>query len=66
LERKGIPWEVRDVRLEDVASFRSAFVTNSATVAQPIATIDNHQFVIDQSLTATLKACYETNPWEAV
>ncbi len=66
LGRKGIPWEARNIRLEDLTSFKSAFLTNSISIGQPILGIDQHKFVVDASLVAELKACYETNPWEVI
>lgn len=66
LERKGIPWEIRNIHLEDLISFKSAFITNSISIGQPIASIDKHKFVVDQSLMTELKTCYETNPLEAI
>lgn len=64
LERRGVPWQIRDVRLHDLPSFRSAFLTNSISVGQPIASIDRTEFTVDAELTALLTECYETNPWE--
>ncbi len=66
LERKGMPWEVRDVGMADLATFRSAFLTNSITVGQPIASIDDIRFAPDATLIALLSECYKTNPWEPV
>lgn len=65
-KQKDIPFEVRDVRLDDLTAFRSAFLTHVLVGAQPIASIDGVQFVVDDELNATLRACYEATPAEAV
>ncbi len=66
LQKSGIPFEVRDVRLRDLPTFRSAFLTHVLVGAQPIASIDDVSFAVDDGLHAKLKACYESTPAEAV
>ncbi len=66
LQKSSVPFEVRDVRLRDLPTFRSAFLTHVLVGAQPIASIDDVSFAIDDGLHATLKACYEAAPAEAV
>ncbi len=66
LQKSGTPFEVRDVRLRDLPTFRSAFLTHVLIGAQPIASIDDVSFVVDDGLQAKLKACYESTPAEAM
>lgn len=65
-KRNGIPFETRDVRLQDLPTFRSAFLTHVLVGAQPIASIDDVSFVADAELQTTLRACYEANPAQEV
>lgn len=66
LERRGIPQEKRAIRLEDLGAFTSAFTTNSVAVGQPISSINDHSFKVDDVLTALLNECYESNAWDAI
>jgi 4-amino-4-deoxychorismate lyase len=65
LERRGVCSTVRDVRLADVRSYRSAFLTNSISIA-PIASVDDVELVTDPELMALLRECRESSPWEPV
>jgi 4-amino-4-deoxychorismate lyase len=60
----GVPVEDREIRLRDLAGFRSAFLTNVINGAVPVASIDDVAFAPDPELMALLKAAYEANPWE--
>jgi branched-subunit amino acid aminotransferase/4-amino-4-deoxychorismate lyase len=66
LKERRMPFEVREVRLQDLSMFRSAFFTNCRVGAQVIASIDQVTFVVDAELNALLKECYETGPLEEV
>jgi 4-amino-4-deoxychorismate lyase len=66
LKKNGIPFEVREVRLQDLPTFRSAFCTNVLVGAQAIASIDDVTFFINTELNAMLKQCYEANPEEEI
>lgn len=63
---RGISWETREVRLDDLRSLGAAFATNSISAAQPIAAVDDVALPVDAELTALLIDCYEANPWEPV
>jgi 4-amino-4-deoxychorismate lyase len=65
-KEKGISFEVRDVRLQVLPAFRSAFLTHVLVGTQLIASIDDVPFVVDSELSAMLRACYEATPPEAV
>jgi branched-subunit amino acid aminotransferase/4-amino-4-deoxychorismate lyase len=66
LQRRGIPSTSRRVTRADVATFRSAFLTNSSCAVQPIAAIDEVNFTIDPDLDRMLEECYATNPWQKI
>ena len=66
LVRLRVASTTRPVRLQDVANFSAAFLTNSNTIARPIACIDDVDFAVDAALMAMLEQCYETIPWEMV
>ncbi len=66
LEKRRIQFEVRDVHLQDLSAFRSAFLTNVLVGAHPIASIDDVPFSLDAELLALLKGCYEATPEETV
>lgn len=61
----GLPSLRRPVRLDELGSYRSAFVTNSQGMA-PVARIDDTEFTVDEELMRRLTAAYETAPWDAV
>lgn len=65
LERKGIPSTTLDVRLADLPSFHSAFLTNSVGIV-PIASIDEVKFVTDPEVIALIEDCYQSNPSERI
>lgn len=66
LEKRHIPSETREVRLQDLSAFHSAFLTSVLVGAQPIASIDEVSFSPDADLFALLKDCYEGIAEEAL
>lgn len=66
LERRGVSTTSRRITRTDVATFRSAFLTNSSCAVQPIAAIDAVNFTIDHALDRMLEECYATNPWQEI
>lgn len=66
LAKKGIPSETHEMRIEDLPSFRSAFLTNTIQIVQPIARIDGTAFSADPELIATLTQCHDSNAEEPV
>jgi branched-subunit amino acid aminotransferase/4-amino-4-deoxychorismate lyase len=66
LRERGTATTSRRVTRADIATFRSAFLTNSSCAVRPIAAIDGVNFTVDRSLTALLEQCYESNPWQEI
>ncbi|NYV75812.1 aminotransferase class IV family protein [Streptomyces sp. UH6] len=72
LEARGIPFERREVRLNDIAARASsspvfsAFLANSISPAVPVAGIDGTALAIYPTVTGLLMDCYEVNPWQTV
>jgi branched-subunit amino acid aminotransferase/4-amino-4-deoxychorismate lyase len=66
LHERAVPTLTRRVELTEIASFRSAFFTNSSCVACPIACIDAVEFSPDANLLATLDACMQRTPWQRI
>jgi branched-subunit amino acid aminotransferase/4-amino-4-deoxychorismate lyase len=65
LAEGGIPSRPDTVRLADLLSFRSAFVTNSLGVA-PVAQVDDQLLPADPEFTRTLTEAYESVPWDPI
>ena len=61
----GLPSKTARVTLDDVATYRAAFVTNSQGVA-PVSAIDGTPLAIDDDLMARLYEVYESVPWDIV
>jgi branched-subunit amino acid aminotransferase/4-amino-4-deoxychorismate lyase len=66
LQRRGVPTTSRRITRANVATFRSAFLTNSSCVVQPIVAIDGVNLTIDPDLDRMLEECYATNPWQEI
>jgi branched-subunit amino acid aminotransferase/4-amino-4-deoxychorismate lyase len=66
LQQRGVPTTSRRITRADIATFRSAFLTNSSCAVQPIAAIDGVNFTIDPDLDRMLEDCYATNPWQEI
>ncbi len=66
MARHGVASGTQLIRIVDLAEVRSAFFTNSSVPVQPIARIDDIEFALDDTLTATLVQAYESNPLEPV
>ncbi|MFF4219277.1 aminotransferase class IV [Streptomyces nondiastaticus] len=65
LEQAGMTWRQQPVRLDDVARFDAAFVSNSTGIA-PIARIDDISFPHDDHLVRVLPKLYEQVPWDVL
>ncbi|WP_370352624.1 aminotransferase class IV [Catenulispora sp. EB89] len=61
----GLLSKAARVTLDDVATYRAAFVTNSQGVA-PVSAIDGTPLAVDGDLMATLYEVYESVPWDAI
>jgi len=66
LRRDGAPMVVRRVERAELAGLRSAFFTNSARAVQPIACIDDVEFIVDAGLRDMLEAALTRHAWQAI
>lgn len=66
LRERGVPTVTRRVELREIASFGSAFFTNSSCAVCPIARIDDITFAVDSSLLAMLEACTQQAPLQNI
>ncbi|WP_210408240.1 aminotransferase class IV [Allokutzneria sp. NRRL B-24872] len=64
LRSMGVPVELRKLTLEDLPSFQSAFATNEAIATQPISSVDEVEFIVDDELNSLLRQAYLSNPAE--
>jgi branched-subunit amino acid aminotransferase/4-amino-4-deoxychorismate lyase len=65
LAERGTPSRQDTVRLADLLSFRSAFVTNSLGVA-PVGQVDDQILRTDPAFTRRLAEAYEAVPWDPI
>jgi branched-subunit amino acid aminotransferase/4-amino-4-deoxychorismate lyase len=65
LAERGVPSRRATVRLIDLLSFRSAFVTNSLGVA-PVGQVDDQPLPTGPEFTRDLSEAYESVPWAPV
>ena len=65
LAERGLPSRQDTVRLADLLSFRSAFVTNSLGVA-PVGQVDDQPLPTDAEFTRNLTQAYESVPWDRI
>ena len=66
LQQRGVPTTSRRIARADIATFRSAFLTNSSCAVQPIAAIDGVHFTVDPDLNRLLEECYDANPSQEI
>jgi len=66
LRARGVPTTSRRIARSDIASFRSAFLTNSSQPVRAIASIDDSDLAPDPELVALLGDCYATNAWQEI
>lgn len=66
LRERGEPTLARRVELNEIASFRSVFFTNSSCSVCPIARIDDTDLAVDSSLLAMLEACMQRAPFQKI
>lgn len=69
LLRRGLalleaPVRDRTVHRDELTRYRSAFLTNSISPAQPVASVDDTRFTVEESARSLLLKAYEANPWE--
>jgi branched-subunit amino acid aminotransferase/4-amino-4-deoxychorismate lyase len=65
LPEAGVPSLRKTVRLADLASYRSVFVTNSRGIAT-VGRIDDRHLPVDADLMRTLSRVYESAPWDPI
>lgn len=63
LAERGTPSHQETVRLADLLSYRSAFVTNSLGVA-PVSQVDAQTLPADPAFSKRLTEAYESVPWD--
>jgi 4-amino-4-deoxychorismate lyase len=66
LRALGIASESRRVTCADLATFRSAFLTNAGCPVRMVASIDDVELEVDVALERTLVACHTANPLQAI
>ncbi|MET0230189.1 MAG: aminotransferase class IV family protein [Rhodanobacteraceae bacterium] len=66
LRARGVATTSRRVTREDLATFRSAFLTNSGCPVRAVSSIDDVAFAIDADLERTLAACYAASPLQTI
>jgi branched-subunit amino acid aminotransferase/4-amino-4-deoxychorismate lyase len=65
LAERGVPSRHDQVRVADLHSFRSVFVTNSLGVA-PVGQVDDQILATDAEFTQSLTEAYESVPWTPI
>jgi branched-subunit amino acid aminotransferase/4-amino-4-deoxychorismate lyase len=66
LRDQGIETEVRPVALDQLDTFRSAFILNSGSFGPMIECIDSKRFEVDAGLMQKLQSAYESLPLERI
>ena len=64
--RLGIPQVTRRVRLDDLPTFRAAFLTNAAATVQPVCRIDALELARDAAMEQQLRRAFESNAPQAI
>jgi branched-subunit amino acid aminotransferase/4-amino-4-deoxychorismate lyase len=65
LAERGIPFRRETVRVADLHSFRSAFLTNSLGVA-PVRQVDDQILSADPGFIRDVVDAYESLPWDQI
>jgi branched-subunit amino acid aminotransferase/4-amino-4-deoxychorismate lyase len=65
LAERGIPSRRKTVRVADLPSFRSAFLTNSLGVT-PVRQVDDQVLSLDPGFTRDVVDAYESVPWDQI
>ena len=65
LARRGLPSVRAHIRVADLSSFASVFVTNARGVAA-VGLVDDQGIPVDQDLMRTLTECHEAAPWDLI
>jgi len=65
LAERGIPSRRNTIRVADLPSFRSVFLTNSLGVA-PVRQVDEQILFIDPGFTRDVVDAYESVPWDQI
>ncbi|MGN6791375.1 MAG: aminotransferase class IV [Streptosporangiaceae bacterium] len=65
LAERGVPSARAHVRIADLRSFASMFVTNARGVAA-VGLVDELRLPVDQDLMRTLTECHDAAPWDPI
>ncbi|WP_338930809.1 aminotransferase class IV [Streptomyces netropsis] len=65
MDRAGLPWRRRGIRLDEVARFDAAFVCNSLGIS-PVTRIDDVRFPLDAEPVGALRQLYAAAPWDVI
>jgi branched-subunit amino acid aminotransferase/4-amino-4-deoxychorismate lyase len=65
LAARGVPSRSRSVRVADLASFGTVFVTNSRGIAA-VACVDGRTLPVDGEFVRTVDAAYASVPWDPI
>jgi branched-subunit amino acid aminotransferase/4-amino-4-deoxychorismate lyase len=64
MRQAGLPSETRQIPLESLAEFRSAFATNSVSPGRRLAAIGEHLFQVNNVSASVLRDLYESVPYQ--
>jgi branched-subunit amino acid aminotransferase/4-amino-4-deoxychorismate lyase len=65
MERSGVPYESRVLRVEDLRDFEAVFLTNSHGVV-PVGQVDGLTLKLDEAVMARLIGRFEGMPWDEI
>jgi branched-subunit amino acid aminotransferase/4-amino-4-deoxychorismate lyase len=65
LARRGVPSVLAHIRVADLRSFASVFVTNARGVAA-VGVVDDQSLPVDQDLMRTLTESHDATPWDPI
>jgi branched-subunit amino acid aminotransferase/4-amino-4-deoxychorismate lyase len=65
LRGQSVPLRYRPVRLADLSSYATVFVTNSRGIA-PVAQVDDRKLPVDPEFMKLLADTYESAPWDPI
>ncbi|GAA3565072.1 aminotransferase class IV family protein [Amycolatopsis ultiminotia] len=66
LRTAGVAQEVRPVYPAELPTFDAVVLTNSETVARPVATVDDLVLRTDPAAVQLLRSAYENAPWDEI
>lgn len=66
LRAAGVPQETRPVYPAELPEFDAMFLTNSATIGRPVASVDDVPLRTSATATELLTTAYEAAPWDEI